>query len=421
MAELVWQIRGFGRDIKLFLLYSLLANVGFGVFQLIFNLYLTELGQREDYIGAFSAVQTLAMAVTAATMGPLLGRFGTWRCITGGTMVFLTASTLLALTSHPDLLLILGGLFGIGMAFLFTATMPFVIEYARADQRQHVAAVVFSLISLAATIGALLGGWLPDLIGGTDLSGYRWTLLFGTLVACGALLPLFRMGDARVAQPRQVVATTPTESTAAQRQTRRDMTTFVLIGGLMALGAGMVMPFYNVYLTTLGVSARGVGYVFAAGGLAAAVIGLTAPAVARRLGALRAVMILRLSIIPFYALLLIAPGYGVAVLAHLARQTSISMAWPIDSTFIAEVLPPRKRASVFGLRSAAWNVGFSLASLAGGEMIVRAGYNVTFLGLIGFSAVSAGLFMVYFGRHPSIRAGEIPGALPRGAPSRVRS
>ena len=414
MGELVRQVRGFGRDVKLFLLYNLLANVGFGVFQLIFNLYLTELDLREDFIGAFSAVQTVAMAATAALIGPLLARFGTWRCITGGVSLFLAASVALALTEAPPLLLVWSACFGVGLAFLFTATMPFVIEFARVDQRQHVAAVSFSVISLAATIGALLGGGLPGLVGGGgSIGAYRLTLLAGTAVGILGLVPLFLMGEARRRRPSRAAVAAKLETADERRRVRRDMGVFVGIGGLMALGAGAVIPFYNVYLTTLGASAREVGYIFAAGGLAGAGIGLTAPAVSRRLGSVRAVLLLRLSVVPCYALLILNPGIGLAVVAHLVRQTSISMAWPIDSTFIAEVLPPRARSTVYGLRSAAWNVGFSVASLVGGAVIVRAGYNATFAALMLFSALSVGVFVVYFGRHPRVRAGEIPGALPR--------
>ena len=414
MAEYIRQIRGFRRDIKLFLLYNLLANVGWGVFQLIFNLYLTGLHLHEDDIGAFSAAQTLSMAATAASLGPLLARFGLWRCITGGVGVFLLSSYGLAFAEHPRLLLLLSATNGVGLAFLFTATMPFIIEWARRDQRQHVSAVAFSLISLAATLGALLGGFLPGLIPVTGVSAFRWTLVAGTTVGTFGLIPLFLMGPARHGRaPIDATAPREAEGAAERRQVRRDMSVFVLIGGLMALGAGAVVPFYNVYLTTLGASPRQVGYVFALGGFSAATIGLAAPAVARRFGSLRAVALVRLAILPFYLLLILVPGFGLAVVAHVVRQTSISMAWPIDSTFIAEVLPPRARASVFGFRSAAWNVGYSLASLVAGVLIVRAGYATTFLGLILFSILSMTLFLLYFGRHPRIRSGQIPGALPR--------
>ncbi|CAA9557358.1 MAG: hypothetical protein AVDCRST_MAG19-1290 [uncultured Thermomicrobiales bacterium] len=416
MGEYIRQIRGFRRDIRLFLLYNLLVNVGFGVFQLIFNLYLTELNLREDDIGAFNAAQTFSMAAASASLGLLFGRFGIWRCIVGGVGVFLLSSFGLALAEQPIPLLLLSATNGVGLAFLFTATMPFIFEWARRDQRQHASAISFSVISLAVTLGALLGGFLPELIPAGDVGALRATLLTGTAIGTAGLVPLFLMGPARQGRaPTDPTAPKEAEGDEARRRVRADTGVFVLIGGLMALGAGAVMPFYNVFLRGLGVSTREIGYVFALGGICAAVVGLAAPAVARRFGSLRAVPIVRLAVVPFYVLLIVAPSVPVAVLAHVVRQTSISMAWPIDSTFIAEVLPPRARASVFGLRSAAWNVGFSLASLAGGALIVRVGYDATFAALIGFSILSMAVFLVYYGRHPRIRSGEIPGALPQGA------
>jgi MFS family permease len=420
MGDYIRQVRGFRRDIKLFLLYNLLTNVGFGVFQLIFNLYLTELRLREDDIGAFSAVQTLAIAAASATMGLMLRRFGIWRCIVGGVTVFLISSFALAFAEQPNLLLVLSVFNGGGLAFLFTATMPFIIDWARPDQRQHVAAISFSAISMAVTVGALLGGFLPDLMPTGDVWAYRWTLVIGTALGTLGLVPLFLMGPARRGKPATDHASAKAaESEGERRQARHDAGTFVLVAGLLALGAGMVIPFYNVYLTTLGASAREVGYVFALGGFVAATVGLAAPAVSRRLGSLRALVLVRLAIVPFYALLILFPGYGLAVVAHLVRQTSISMSWPIDSTFIAEILPPRARAGAFGMRSAAWNVSFSGASLLGGALIVRVGYDITFVSLIVFSILSMALYGLYYGRHPRIRAGEIPSALSRAARLRL--
>jgi MFS family permease len=98
---------------------------------------------------------------------------------------------------------------------------------------------------------------------------------------------------------------------------------------------------------------------------------------------------------------------------HIVRQTSISMAWPIDSTFIAEVLPPRARTRVYGLRAAAWNLGFSAASLVAGVLIVNVGYQVTFFDLILFTALAMIIFVGYYSRHPRVRSGELSSALPR--------
>ena len=404
----------FSRDIRLFLLYNLLANVGWGVFALIFNLYLRELGLREDDMGAFSAAQTLAMAGGAATMGVVLDRLGIWRAIVSGVSIFLLASLGLALAEQREVLLILSAISGIGLAYLFTSTMPFIIAWARHSERQYVSTIAFSVVSLSTTMGSLLGGFLPGILPGQDATTYRWTLIAGTLLAALGLVPMFRMGPARKGRglPDPTAAKEATEP-HERRQVRMDTAVFVLVGGLMAVGAGMVIPFYNVYLTTQGADATLVGYIYAVGGLSAALIGLLAPAVSRHLGALWGVAVVRLSVVPFYLALILAPGLPLAAVAHIVRQTSISMAWPIDSTFIAEVLPPKARSRVYGLRSAAWNLGYSGASLLAGFLIVRVGYEVTFLDLVVFSAIAMAIFVGYYSRHPRVRSRELSGAMPR--------
>ncbi len=404
----------FSRDVRLFLLYNLLANIGWGVFTLIFNLYLRELNLRENDMGAFSAVQTLSMAGGAASMGLVLDRLGIWRATFSGVSIFLLASFGLAFAEQPALILVLSAISGIGLAYLFTTTMPFIIAWTRRDERQFVSALSFSVVSLSSTLGALVGGFLPRALPGDDLQTYRWTLVVGTMIGALGLLPMLMMGPARGGRGLPD-PTAPKEATdpSEVRRVRTDVAVFVLVGGLMAVGAGMVFPFYNVYLTTLGASSTSVGYIYALGGLSAALIGLSAPLISRRLGSLYGVAVVRLSIVPFYLALILSPSLPIAAITHIVRQTSISMAWPIDSTFIAEVLPPRARSRVYGLRSAAWNLGFSGASLVAGFLIVHVGYRVTFVDLIVFTGLAMALFVGYYSRHPRVRSGELSGALPR--------
>ncbi|MFT4036530.1 MAG: MFS transporter [Thermomicrobiales bacterium] len=404
----------FSRDVRLFLLYNLFANVGWGVFVLIFNLYLRELGLRESDMGMFNAAQTLAMAAGAATMGPVLDRLGIWKATVSGVSIFLVASIIMAFSEQPPILLVLSAVTGIGLAYLFTTTMPFIIAWTRRSERQFVSALSFSVVSLSLTLGSLVGGFLPDLLPGSDLLNYRWTLVAGTLLAALGLIPMFLMGEARTGRELfDPTAVREASDAGEARQVRMDVAVFVLVGGLMAVGAGMVFPFFNVYLTDLGASSNAVGFIFAIGGLSAALVGLTAPLISRHLGSLYGVAFVRLTIIPFYLALILTPSLPLAAVTHIVRQTSISMAWPIDSTFIAEVLPPRARSRVYGLRSAAWNLGYSAASLVAGFLIVHAGYAATFLDLVVFTIIAMAVFVGYYGRHPRVRSGELSGALPR--------
>lgn len=421
MSSYLRRVLSFSFDLKLLLLYNLLANIGFGTIELVFNFYLIELGHREDFIGEWRAVQTVAMAIAALTIGFWINRYGPWRVIVGGFTIFSVASFGLGLAEQTWLLFVLGVFFGAGLSCLFNPIMPFVMEYSPAEQRQYVAAISFSLVSFSMMIGSLVGGFFPSAVASIypdiavgSLQAYRAAILIGAIIAATGLIPLALMGTPRQSwQRRDSRAEARSESAESRKQARSDVAIFVAVGGLMSIGVGMVQPFFNVFLKDIGASDNQVGFIFALGGLVAAVIGLAAPLMANRLGSLNAVLILRLSIVPFYLVIIFAPNLGVAILAFLLRQASISMAWPIDSTFISEVLPPRARAGVFGWRSAAWNGGVALASYLGGRIIVSSGYNPTFLSLVFFTTASAFLFWVYYSRHPAITSGAVPSALPQ--------
>jgi MFS family permease len=403
-------LRGIGaysRDVKLFFAYNLASNIGIGVFTLLFNLYLVELGFREDYIGQFNAISTLAMGFVALAVGFLINRFGVWNTVSFGLVWFLVTSVLACVVTDEVLLLVVAALSGAGTAFLFVPTMPFIVDLTRQHERHGVAALAFSVQSLSMMVGSLIGGWLPKLLGvvfGIESAGanaYRFTIIAGLGLATLAILPLLGMSaERRASRPEDEIAslTGTAKSVDAPRTIRRHMAVFVAVGLLMSFGAGAVFPFYNVFLKTQGASSGQIGLIFSAAGLMAAVVGLASPYAARRLGSQRAVAVVRLSPVPFYLLLMATPNLPIAIVAHMLRTTSINMAWPIDSTYISEVLPARARGQVFSFRSGAWNFGWAISSLIAGRLIVDYGYNVSFAAYVVFMTIAMALYYVYFSR-----------------------
>lgn len=413
-------IAGFQRDIKLFLVYSLFSNIGIGAFALLFNLYLVELGYREDLIGLFNGLSTVALAVGALMLGQLLNRFGSWWCITYGTTAYIAGSVLLAFMTERLAILVVGILQGIGTAFIFVPLMPFVIEHARPEARSSVAALSLSLTSVSATIGSLVGGWAPRLLGplfGLAVPGvgsFRLGLLLSLFLTALALVPMVLMRQARYRQTQYTAQhLLVTSEERREREARRHALAFVVTGGLLSLGAGAVIPFYNVFLASIGLRASTIGVIYALASLLGALLGLFAPILARRLGSLDAILVIRLVPVPFYLLLLLKPTVPVAVAAHIIRAISISMAWPIDSTMVADILPPNARANAFSLRSAAWNLGFALASFLAGPVIVASGYGPVFLAFVFFSVLSMAVFALNFRGHPA--AGRREQAVAKGS------
>jgi MFS family permease len=110
----------------------------------------------------------------------------------------------------------------------------------------------------------------------------------------------------------------------------------------------------------------------------------------------------RLVAVPFFIVLAIYPHLAIAVVAHVVRISSIGVSWPIDSTFVGDLIPPRVRASAFSMRSGAWYLGYAVASFLAGWLIVLAGYRLTFVVFAVCSPVSTLLLVGYFRRHPSL-------------------
>jgi MFS family permease len=404
------EIERLSREMRLYLLYTLLVNIGIGVFILIYNLYLVQISLKEDFIGTFNAVQTVAMGIAALLMGIAINRYGTWRCTTYGTLFFLVSSVFLSILTDPSAILVVSALNGAGLAFMTVPVMPFIVEWAAPEALTMAAALTFSLNSISSTIGSLVGGWSPRVVSsmlGVPLESvvsYRFTLIIGIALATFGMLPLWVMRHIRDHDPADVAQSSVlVEMPTSTRRVRRDMSVFVLVGLIMSLGTGAVVPFVNVFLESLGSNPDQIGIIFSIAGVVAAIASLFAPVLYRKFGALISSMFIRLMAAPIYLLLAFSPQTGIAIAAQVVRTTSVSMAWPIDSSFISDVLPPRARANAFSLRSGAWNLGYALSSVVAGELIVASGYRLTFVAYGVSMIIAVATYVAYFWKHPTYR------------------
>jgi len=395
-------------DIKRFFVFSLFSNIGIGAFTLLYNLYLVQLGYKEDFIGLFNSASTIALALGALLIGRLLNARGAWWTTTCGTAAFVVCSIALALSTHPVAIMIFGALYGIGSGFVLVTIMPFIVEHVPSRERTTVAAVALSLTSVSATLGSLLGGWTPRLMNmllgrhGPSTRDYATALVLSMILTAVGLVPLLQMRQARWHRLEQTTSLhIRLNENQRQQQGRFYLVAFVLAGCLLSLGSGAAVPFYNVFLSDIGMRTSQIGFVYALGNLLGAFFGLFSPPLARRFGPLGAVSVIRLSPVPLFALLAVLPNPGLAILAHLVRMVSISMAWPIDSTLVADVLPGRLRATAYSWRSAAWNLGWAGASLLAGHIIVSAGYGPVFLAFCLFTVLSVGVMVGVFRTHPA--------------------
>ena len=383
----------------IYVCYQFLSNFGLGVFTLLFNLYLRKLGLREDFIGLFNALSTLTWAAGALVVGPLSRRIGARAILIGGVYLFTIVGALQVITTAPFALLGIAFALGFANAAMMVPSTPYVFTLIPPERRTQAQAFVFSAIALSTAAGAFMGGALPALLGGDTLRNFRITMAVSIVLTLCSVVPLAILRTAREQPDAPNRGARTPFSHVERKQSRRDNTAFALVGGFMALGTGMLIPFYNVYLSSLGASPGAVGTLFSVSSLIGGIASLGAPLIARRLPPLPAVAVLRSISVPMALVVGLGfSGLPFASALYAIRTIGTSLSWPIESSTIGNVIDPRNRVSLFGMRSAAWNGGLAFSSWVGGAIIVHFGYRpVHILYVLAYIAAMA-VFLIYWPR-----------------------
>src|SRR5262249_12968570 len=148
-------------------------------------------------------------------------------------------------STHAGVVLGAGLAAGLGQSLFQIAAAPFLTDHSTPRERTHLFATFFASALLAGVVGNLLGGLLPQLVhtvapATSQFGAYRVGLLVGAVFAASAALPLLAL--AGLVEPRAAAGEAP----PAAHETRR-LRPIAMNAGMLGLGAGLVIPFMNLY------------------------------------------------------------------------------------------------------------------------------------------------------------------------------
>ncbi len=369
--------RRFSRPARLYLGAEFLMWSAHGIFSVLFNLYLVEAGRSEGFVGSAISASALGMVVAALPAGWLADRWGRRRTLMLGAVLEGVGHLLRALTTDGALVLGAGFVAGLGQSLFTIAAAPFLTDHSTPRERTHLFSMFFASALLAGVFGNALGGALPEWVRlaapGTTLFGaYRVALLVGALFAAAAALPLLALRG--LAEPRAVSGAAPPPA----HETRK-LRPIAMNALLIGMGAGLVIPFMNLYFRNrFACTSAQIGVFFSVAQVLTAVAALAAPAVARRYGKLRTAVASELLSLPFLVTLGGERHLPVAVGAFWLRATFMQASTPLLQAFVMEVLPQNLRARSTSLNNMLWNIGWAVSATLAGVVIERFGYAVPF-------------------------------------------
>jgi MFS family permease len=413
---------GFGREARLFLVVTLVTGAAISLYWINFNLYLSSLGVQPATIGIIATAASLAGVLVAFPASALSDRIGRRAVLAGGIALSAIALALLLVVTSVPALLLLSALYGAGQQALFVVQIPYMTENSRPEHRSELFALQFALTNVTNIAAAMLGGLVAALLataGGFEPDGpatFRALILLMVAFLVAGLAIVASLRDDRPAplHPRHLLAagepaTFPVDRRRGSRASRfglivHDRAMFgklLLPTLLIALGAGQVIPFLNLFVQVkFGLDLASLNVIFGLMSFGTVVAILLQPAIARRLGRLTSVVLVQGASIPFLVVLGFSPILWTVVLAMAVRNSLMNAGNPIFNAFAMDQVSAPERATLSAAMSLTWSLGWVIAgpwySLLQATLGFEGGYTVNFLTIIGLYSLATTLYWTWF-------------------------
>lgn len=394
-------ISRFSLNARLFLSYSVLAELGSGIWAVMFNLYLLRMGFPVTFIGTFWLLNMLCHGVAALPAGIIADRFGRRRAFFVATFISIAAQGTLLFTVEPMAILVLAAVAGLGEAFHGVTGAPFMMENSEPEERPHLFSLNASFLQFSRFGGSLAGGLLPLVIAtvvgvpAVDPTAARWALVAGLPLTMIALVPLAFMKE----KPVELLGSLWDLVTMRGVEHFGLMARFTGLSLMVGIAFGLTIRFFNVFFQEARQATDDeVGTILALAAIASAGAVLISPLLAQGWGKVTSIFITQAISVPFLLLMALVPSLEVVTTLFLVRGALSGIGAPLRNQLQMEFVSSKERGTTAGFTHMAFDLGGGVGAGMAGIIILDAGFVPVFSVAALLTLVPAYLYYVFFHR-----------------------
>lgn len=392
------KLRLIGRDARLTILAWAFWAFGYGINDVLFNLYLLEAGFGEDFLGMFLSISIFLSGGLAILAGMVADRGSRKKILLAGYVTVFIGTFMQYSTLSPTLLLISQLLYGIGYGFTGVCWQPYTVSVTTEEERVHVFSVRFAIFLLASLLGSLTGGFLPTLwtnlgIAVNLLSAYRFSLWTALIpLALGVLTIVPMTADEATEQKRSY--------NFGNVRNRGFIGKYALAWTVSGLGAGLFVHFFNVFFNrAFQADATTIGIIFAINTIVMAAGNFASPAIVDRFGKLGTIIWFQVLSVPFLMILSWSPVLYIAIIGYVGRALFMNIAWPVMDVFYMEGCSQDERSTAMGVINTGDSLARGVGLNIGGWLLAIGLWRAPFAFAVIFYSLSIVLFYWFFGRN----------------------
>ena len=410
-AKIYYQrVKAFSPNARKYLLSIFVLGAAMGIYRLLFNFYVLSLGYDEAILGNLITASNVTTLIIALPLGYLINIIGRKLSLLLGTAGIGISVLMMILFPSIPMFIAMNIFLGISQSLSGVAMGPFLMENSKGEERTYLFSFSSGLRMTATSIGEWVGGYMPTWFGGwlgvSSMSSLAYSSSLSLIVIGVAisLVPIFLIKNNHLPQNEKSIFA----PFAYMRKNPGVLSRLILPMLITSIGAGLIMPFMNVFFRNVhNQSDSSIGLLFAWGSLAMGAGLMVAPILAERYGKIQVVVVSQALSIPFLAMLGFSPWFSLSAIAYYIRLALMNMSSPVYQTFVMEQVDPDSRAMVASLNSMAHHFGWAFSPSISGYIQVNYGFWPAFLITIFLYAISIVMYYRWFWRN-RVKAKALP-------------
>ncbi|HEY3272996.1 MAG TPA: MFS transporter [Methanocella sp.] len=393
------RVRQFTPNARKFLAFQFFLALNTGIYGVIFNLYLLKLGYHEDFMGVLLGVVYVSAGLLALPTAMVCDRIGRRRTLLLSSILMALSLALLYTITTREMLIFASVIDGVATGAMAVASSPFMAENSSREERIHLFSMNSVVMMSSSVLGSLAGGILPGWFAGIagesmeSMLPYRFTLYLSLAAMLLTIVPLLLIKE----KNRPLLDRKERFGLVARVIRSPNVQRLVFVNMLIGIGAGMVVPFFNIYFYKVLQATTGqIGLIFSIGQIVMVAGLLLIPMLVGRFGKVKTIALTELLSIPFLILIGFTMNIYMAAVGYIMRMTLMNMANPAISSFNMEIVAEEERATVSSLTQTGWYLLYAMSTFISGIMMSQGSYLLPFLITCIVYFIAAVAYYVFF-------------------------
>ncbi|MGH9291633.1 MAG: MFS transporter, partial [Acidimicrobiales bacterium] len=373
----------------------------------VFPLYLATEGYSSTKIGLVLTVGGFISAGLVLAVGLGGDRIGRRRMLLWVAALGVVGGVGLAVSTELAVVMLANGLCGVGRGGgagsggswgpVFPAEQPLLAASATPRSRTAVFGRISFIGVAAGALGSLVA-WVPEILhhyGWSWGASYRLVFVLGAVFSVALLVVVLPIREQR---PEPAGVTGEQATTGPRLSTRQLLARLATVNTLNGFGFGFLGPLLTYWFhVRYGVGPGVIGVLYTVINLITMFPYLAASRLARRLGAVRTVVVTRAVGLVFLLAMVWTPTFLLAGVAYGLRMAANSLGMPARQSYVMGVAEERRRSTVSAVGSLPSQLSSSVSPLVGGALM-GAFLEVPIVGAVLFMAANTVGFYLSF-RH----------------------